>query len=292
MYDTIIIGAGPAGLTAALYLARANKKVLILEAKAYGGQIIKANKVENYPGVKEISGYDLATIMYEQVKALNVEIKYEIAKKITKNKEVYTNDNIYKAKSIILATGCENRRLNLPNEINYIGKGLSYCATCDGAFYKNKIVAVIGGGASAVNDALYLSNICNKVYLIHRNETFKVDINNKSENIEIILNSTVVSINGDNLIESIDIKDKDNNIKNIKINGLFVAIGREPKNELFADIIKLDEKGYISSSDGVHTNIDKIYVAGDTRVKDLRQLVTAVNDGAIAAVTAIKEMEK
>ena len=296
MYDIIIVGAGPAGLTAALYALRANKKVLVLEAKAYGGQILKTNKVENYPGIDNISGYDLANNMYNQVMKLNCEFKYELVKKITKEKQVITSNNTYKTKSIILATGAENRRLNLPNEIDYIGKGLSYCATCDGNFYKNKIVAVVGGGNTALEDAMYLSNICEKVYLIHRRETFRaedkyVEQLENYKNIELILNSQIIKLNGKYLIESIELKDKDEQIRKIEINGLFIAIGQQPKNELFADIIELDENGYIKSSDGVHTNIDKIYVAGDTRVKELRQLTTAVSDGAIAATTAIKEME-
>ena len=203
---------------------------------------------------------------------------------------------MYQGKSIILATGSENRRLNLPNEVDYIGKGLSYCATCDGNFFKNEDVAVIGGGNTALEDAIYLSNICNKVYLIHRRETFRaedkyVDQLKDYKNIELILNSQVTSLNGKEFIESIDIKDNHENVRKIDIKGIFVAIGQQPKNELFADIIELDEKGYIKSSDGVHTNVDKIYVAGDTRVKELRQLTTAVSDGAIAATTAIKEME-
>ena len=296
MYDIIIVGAGPAGLTAALYALRANKKVLIFEAKTYGGQILKATKVENYPGIDNISGFDLATNMYNQVAKLNCEIKYELVKKITKNKEVITDSGMYQGKSIILATGSENRRLNLPNEVDYIGKGLSYCATCDGNFFKNEDVAVIGGGNTALEDAIYLSNICNKVYLIHRRETFRaedkyVDQLKDYKNIELILNSQVTSLNGKEFIESIEIKDNNENVRKIDIKGIFVAIGQQPKNELFADIIELDEKGYIKSSDGVHTNVDKIYVAGDTRVKDLRQLTTAVSDGAIAATTAIKEME-
>lgn len=296
MYDIIIVGAGPAGLTAGLYALRANKKVLILEAKAYGGQILKANKIENYPGIESINGFDFATNMYNQVMKFNPDIKYELVKRITKDKEVITGNNTYKGKSIILATGVENRRLNLPGEVNYIGKGLSYCATCDGNFYKNKMVAVVGGGNTALEDAIYLSDICKKVYLIHRRETFRAEdkyINDlkKYSNIELILNSEVISLNGNELIESIELKDIDGKIKKIEINGLFIAIGQQPKNELFADIIELDEKGYIKSVDGVHTNIDKIYVAGDARVKDLRQLTTAVSDGSIAATTAIKEME-
>ncbi len=296
MYDIIIVGAGPAGLTAAIYALRANKKILILEAKTYGGQILKAPKVENYPGIDSISGFDLATNMYNQVIKLGGEIKYELVKKITKEKEVITNSNTYKGKAVILATGSENRRLNLPNELDFIGRGISYCATCDGNFYKNKTVAVVGGGNAALEDALYLSNICKKVYLIHRRESFRaddtyVDEIKENENIELILNSQIISLKGNDKIESIEIKENEKD-KILEIDGLFIAIGQQPKNELFADIIELDEKGYIKSNDGVHTNVDKIYVAGDTRVKELRQLTTAVSDGSIAATTAIKEMEK
>ncbi len=296
MYDIIIVGAGPAGLTAAIYALRARKKILILEAKSYGGQILKADKVENYPGIDSISGFDLATSMYNQVIKFGGEIKYELVKKITKEKEVITNNNTYKSKAIILATGAENRRLNLPNELDFIGKGLSYCATCDGNFFRNKTVAVVGGGNAALEDAIYLSNICSKVYLIHRRESFRADLEyvdeiKENKNIELILNSQVISLNGNDRIESIEIKENEES-KILKIDGLFIAIGQQPKNELFADIIELDEKGYIKSNDGVHTNVDKIYVAGDTRVKELRQLTTAVSDGSIAATTAIKEMEK
>ena len=295
MYDIIIVGAGPAGLTAAIYALRANKKVLVLEAKTYGGQIINASKVENYPGIQTISGFDLATNMYNQVLSLKGEIKFETVIHITKEKEVITNNNTYKGEAIILATGSENRKLNIPKEEDYIGKGVSYCASCDGNFYKDKIVAVVGGGNTALEDAIYLSDIAKKVYLIHRRAEFrgesiyskKLKSNNK---VEFILNSNVIKINGQDKIESIDIKDNKENITTIKIDGLFIAVGQNPKNEIFADIIELDKSGYIKSSDGVHTNIEKIYVAGDARVKNLRQLTTATSDGAIAATTAIKEM--
>ena len=295
MYDIIIVGAGPAGLTAAIYALRANKKVLVLEAKTYGGQILNASKVENYPGIQTISGFDLATNMYNQVLSLKGEIKFETVIHITKEKEVITNNNTYKGEAIILATGSENRKLNIPKEEDYIGKGVSYCASCDGNFYKDKIVAVVGGGNTALEDAIYLSDIAKKVYLIHRRAEFrgesiyskKLKSNNK---VEFILNSNVIKINGQEKIESIDIKDNKENITTIKIDGLFIAVGQNPKNEIFADIIELDKSGYIKSSDGVHTNIEKIYVAGDARVKNLRQLTTATSDGAIAATTAIKEM--
>ena len=297
MYDIIIIGAGPAGLTAALYARRANKKVLILEAKSYGGQIVNANNVENYPGIPSISGFDLATNMYNQVKELDAEIKFETALHIDSNKTVTTNKETYQAKAIILATGAENRKLNIEKEEDFVGKGVSYCATCDGNFFKNKEVAVVGGGNTALEDAIYLSNIAKKVYLIHRRDNFRGETKYYNElktkdNVELILNSNVTKLNGKNTLESIEITNNDNTIKEIPVSGLFIAVGQSPKNEIFANIIKLDEYGYIESSDGVHTNVEGIYVAGDTRVKTLRQLTTAVSDGSIAATTAIKEMRK
>lgn len=296
MYDIIIVGAGPAGLTAAIYALRANKKVLVLEGKTYGGQIVNAQRIDNYPGMPHISGFDFATNLYNQAKELGAEIKFEKVLKITKDKNVETNKETYKGKAIILATGAENRTLGLGNEENLIGKGISYCATCDGNFYKNKIVAVNGGGNTALSDALYLADIAKKVYLIHRRDTFKAELKlveevQEKDNIEFILNSTIKSINGEEKLESISIVDNDRCEKNIEINGLFVAIGQVPQNDIFSDVIEITSSGYIFSNDGVHTSMPGIYVAGDARVKDLRQIVTAVSDGAIAADTAVKEMK-
>ena len=297
MYDIIIVGAGPAGLTAALYASRANKSVLVFEGKAYGGQILNASVVENYPGVGNTSGFEIATAMYNQVKERGVEIKYETVLNVTPELEVQTSNGTYKAKAIILATGAQNRKLNLPNEVELIGKGVSYCATCDGNFYKGKDVAVIGGGNTALEDALYLSNICNKVYLVHRRDTFRGEDKyikeiEEKDNIEVIYNSKVQSINGSDYLESITIIDNDSNTRDISISGLFIAVGQEPKNEMFANVVELDEKGYIKTIDDVHTNTEHIYVAGDCRNKDLKQLTTAVSDGSIAATVAIKEMNK
>ena len=295
MYDIIIVGAGPAGMTAALYALRANKKVLVLEAKTYGGQIIKANKVENYPGIESISGVDFATNLYNQVKKLNGEIKFETVIRITDDKEVITSKNTYRAKAIILATGADNRKLNIEREQGFVGRGVSYCATCDGNFFKDKIVAVIGGGNSALEDAIYLSDIASKVYLIHRRDTFKaedryvVEAKDKN-NIEFIYNSNVSKLIGSNSLEEIEITNNMDETRTITIDGLFVAVGQEPRNEIFADMIELNQYGYIISSDGVHTNREGIYVAGDCRVKMLRQLTTAVADGSIAATVAMKEM--
>ena len=295
MYDVIIIGAGPAGLTASIYAKRANKKVLVLEAISYGGKIINAEKIENYPAISNISGYDFATNLYNQVKSLGVEIKYETVLSIINSedkKEVITKDNKYISKTIIIASGTHNRKLNLKNENNLIGRGISYCATCDGNLYRNKVVAVVGGGNTALEDAIYLSNIVNSVYLIHRKEKLDsielyTDKIKDIDNIKLLLNSNIITINGEDKLDSITIS-HDEQEETIKIDGLFVAIGRIPNNNIFKDLVDLDKDGYIISDDKCHTKTPGIYVAGDTRKKELKQLVTATADGAIAATEAIK----
>ena len=296
MYDIIIVGAGPAGLTAALYALRANKKVLVIEAMTYGGQIINARKIENYPGIQTISGFDFANNLYNQVNALGMEYKNETVIRINEDKSVITNKNTYTGKSIIIASGASHKRLKIDNEEELTGKGISYCATCDGNFFRNKVVAIVGGGNNALDDALYLSDIAEKVYLIHRRDEFKGDekyINELKEknNVQFIFNSNIIKINGTDKLESIEIKDNQGQETLINLNGLFIAVGQEPKNSIFSNIINLDKSGFIETKDGVHTNIDGIYVAGDARVKELRQLTTAVSDGAIAATIAIKEMK-
>ncbi|MBE6161161.1 MAG: thioredoxin-disulfide reductase [Firmicutes bacterium] len=296
MYDIIIIGAGPAGLTSAIYGKRAGKKTLVLEARSYGGQIINTLKIENYPVAPHISGFDFATNLYNQVKELGVDINFERVTGINDKgdyKEVITSKNTYEAKTVIIATGSQNKKLGLPEENKLIGKGISYCATCDGAFYKEKVVAVVGGGNTAVEDAIYLSNVANKVYLIHRRDEFRAEENlvnelKEKDNIEIIYNSQVTKINTDDKITSIEVTNKDGNNKILDIDGLFVAIGRNPENESFEGLIEQDEAGYIISHEDCHTNVDGIFVAGDNRKKDVRQLVTATSDGAIAATEAIK----
>lgn len=297
MYDVIIIGAGPAGLASALYLRRANKKVLVLEAKNYGGRIMDASKVENYPGIESISGFEFATKLYQQVKKIGAEIKFEPVLHVEEDKTVITSKNKYQAKAIIIATGSENKRLKIEREQDFVGRGISYCATCDGNFYKNKIVAVNGGGNPALEDAVYLSNIASKVYLIHKSDEFGgeekyLDELKQKDNVELILNSNVIALNGEDKLESIIVKDQLEHTSELKVDGLFVAIGQEPKNEIFNNIVDLTEKGYIITTDGVHTKTEGIYAAGDTRVKELRQLVTAVSDGSIAATMAIREMKK
>lgn len=295
-YDIIVVGAGPAGMTAALYAGRANKSVLVLEARNYGGQIVNANIVDNYPGIPSISGYDYATTLYEQIKAIGVTIKFETVIRVDENKFVYTNKGEYHAKAIILAIGCENRKLGLPHETEFVGKGISYCATCDGALFKNKVIAIIGGGNTALEDAIYLSDIAKHVYLIHRRDEFKgyTEYQKKLKNIdnvEFIMNSNVKNFIGEYKIEGITIQNNDGNIRDIKVDGIFIAVGQQPNNEVFKNVATLNEFGYIKARDGIYTNVPGIYVAGDARVKELRQLTTAVADGSIAATVAIKEMK-
>ena len=296
MYDIIIIGAGPAGLTAAIYARRASKKVLVLEAMSYGGQLMNILDIENYPGYEHINGVELATKLYDQAINLGSEILFERVINIEDNvyeKKVTTKNNVYTGKSIIIATGSENRKLGLPNENELIGKGISYCATCDGNFYKGKDVAVFGSGKVALEDALYLSDIVKEVYLINRGSDFKddegmINLIKEKDNIKLIFNSRVTSLNAKDTLDSIEITDNEGNKEMLNVSGLFVDIGRIPENENFRKLIDLNDKGYIVSTENCHTNVKGIFAAGDNRVKMLRQIVTATNDGAIAAVEAIK----
>ncbi len=296
MYDTIIIGAGPAGLTSAIYLRRANKKVLVLESKGYGGQIASADKVENYPGIAEISGYELAENLYKQAKSMGAEIRFETVESISSDKTVKTNSGTYKAKTVIIANGAAKRKLNLKKESDFIGKGVSYCATCDGNFFKGKTVTVVGGGNAALEDALYLSDVANKVYVVHQfdefngEEKYSEDLSQK-ENVSFLMGSTVTEIDGKNKLEVVTVTDRNGTARKIGTDGLFIAIGQEPKNEAFSNVVNLNDAGYIRCDRSVYTKTEGIFAAGDTREKDLRQLTTAVSDGSLAATAAIKSMK-
>lgn len=292
-YDVIIIGAGIAGITSAIYLKRAGLNILLLEKSAPGGQITRISKIENYPGIKEIDGATLALNLYEQLKSLDIKINYSeiIDIKINNNtKIVKTIKDEYETKNIIIATGREPKKLEIENIDNLIGRGVSFCATCDGSFYKNKIVCVVGGGNTALEEALYLSNICNKVYLIHRNETFKAEnilINeiNKKNNIQLILNSEVKQIKEENnLLHSIVL----NNNNEIICDGLFIAIGSIPKTNFINNTDIKSENNYIIVDKNRKTNIEGIYAIGDVIKKDVYQIVTAAHDGVIAASDIIK----
>ncbi len=298
MQDVIIIGCGPAGMTAALYLKRANKKVLILEKETIGGAIASSPLVENYPGLKAISGSELALNMYDQITDLGVDIELEEVLSIEDGdiKTVKTKDgNEYKAPVVIIATGTKYRLLGLPNEEELIGKGIHFCVSCDGAFYKEKTVAVIGGGNSAIVNAITLAQLCKKVYVIQNltdltcEETLKEKVKSLS-NVEIIYNATVNEIIGDDALQAIVVT-SDGIESKLALDGMFVSIGLIPQNDAFSSLIKLDKNKYIKSSD-CKTNVDGIFVAGDARSKDYRQITTAVGDGTIAAQSALKYLNE
>lgn len=288
-FDCIIIGAGVAGMTSALYLKRAGINVLVIEKQYVGGQINKTYTIQNYPGFKEIDGPTLAISIEEQLKNLNVPILYDEVLEIKEDneyKKVITKKEELLSKSIIIATGKEERKLNIPLEKELVGKGISYCATCDGNFFKNESVAVVGAGNTAMEDSLYLSNICSKVYLINRSDNFHkadnilLDQVKRKENISIITNNVITTLlQNDDKLQGIIINNKDE----IKINGLFIAIGSVPNIEFAKSLNLQNDKGYIIVDNKMQTNISGIYACGDIIKKDLYQIVTAASDGAIAA---------
>lgn len=295
MYDIIIIGAGTAGLSAAIYGLRAGKTVLVLEEKSYGGQIVNTPEVCNYPGIKNISGYEFATNLYEQALNLGAKVVYERAEGIVNSKDVkkvLTSTGEYEGGSVIIATGAKNRPLGLPGEKELIGAGVSYCATCDGAFFRGRDVAVAGGGNTALEDALFLSNYCNRVYLIHRRNEFRGEKKlvakiGEKDNIELIMDSKVVALEGEEHLKGITIESVKTGKKyNLKVDGLFVAIGQMPANEAFGEIIDLDDLGYVCATEDCTTKTEGIFTAGDCRTKSVRQLTTAASDGAIAGLRA------
>ena len=296
-YDIVIVGAGPAGLTAAIYARRASKTVLVLEARAWGGQIINTPDIENYPAAAHISGADFANDLYNQAAALGAEVKLEKVtglKDLGRTKLVRTAQNEYEAGAVILATGSENRKLGVAREQELTGKGVSYCATCDGNFFRRRDVAVVGGGNTALEDALYLAELANKVWLIHRRDSFRgeeatVARLREKANVEFVFNSTVTALLGDKRLTGVELTDKLTGEKRmLEVKGLFVAVGRVPENESFRSLIELDEAGYAVAGENCRTRVPGIFVAGDNRTKELRQLVTAAADGAVAATEAVK----
>ena len=300
MYDVLIIGAGPAGLTAAIYACRAEKRTLVLEAKTYGGQIINTPDIANYPVAPGISGFDFATTLYNQAKDLGAEVKFEKVTEVRDGdvKTVVTPKNTYEAKTVIVATGAENRKLGVEGEDKLIGRGVSYCATCDGNFFRKKVVAVAGGGNTAVEDALYLADLAEKVYLIHRRDAFRADAAlvsklKERENVELVLNANVTKLVYEQRLQGVEVTDKlTGETKVLDVAGLFVAVGQVPENQNFAQLIDLDESGYAIAGEDCLTKVPGIFVAGDNRVKDVRQLITAASDGAVAATAAIKYLNE
>lgn len=294
-YDIVIVGGGTAGLSAGIYAVRSGKTALILEGTTYGGQIINSPDVENYPGIAHISGFEFAQGLYDQATGLGAEFQMETVTGIEDKGEVKivkTDSNEYEAKAVILATGAKNRPLGVAREESFIGAGLSYCATCDGAFYKGKDVAVVGGGNTALEDAMFLSNYCSKVYLIHRRDQFRGDEKDVAalrakENIEFVLDSVVEEIIGEDTVSGIKVKNvKTEEITEISISGLFIAVGQMPDNKPFENVVTIAEGGYIDAGEDCKTGTPGIFTAGDCRTKGVRQLATAASDGAVAALAA------
>lgn len=292
IYDVIIIGGGPAGLSSAIYTARAGKKTLVIEHYAIGGQIALTHEIVNYAGIKSISGYDLTATMQTQAESFGAEFVYDEIKALSLTEETKTVDTEYSgsfsARNIILAMGAKARPLGIDREEELIGKGISYCATCDGNFFKGKTVAIVGGGNTALTDVVYLKEITEKVFIIHRRDEYRgsqslIDAIKVSNNVEEVLESVVTSLSGTPL-EAIEVENKKTGEKRqIKVDGLFVAVGNEPQTKLVQDVITL-EKGYIVTDDEMRTNIPNVYAVGDIRKKVLRQVITACADGAIASI--------
>lgn len=301
MYDIAIIGAGPAGLTAALYALRADKSVIVLEKGAFGGQITFSPKLENYPGTGTLSGNEFAEKLVEQVLDQGADIEPENVLSIEKKENTFTvttEDGEYEAKSVIVATGAKHRMLGLEDEERFVGNGISFCAVCDGAFYKDREVAVIGGGNSALQEALLLSTLCKKVTVIQNLASFTGEERlvrdlEKRDNVEAILSTVVTKFSGDDELSSIDIKNTETDeVKTLSVDGVFVAIGLIPQNEPFAEYIELNSYGYADSDESCTTKTEGLFVAGDCRVKKVRQVATAVGDGAVAALNACNYIDE
>ncbi|MBR4036867.1 MAG: thioredoxin-disulfide reductase [Oscillospiraceae bacterium] len=301
MYDIAIIGAGPAGLAAAIYGQRAGLNTITFEANVHGGQIINTPEVENYPAMGKVSGVEYAMGIYDQAVGFGATIEYKAVVDVELEGEVKTlkcNDGSeYQAKTVIIATGVVRRKLEIPGEDRFLGAGVSYCATCDGLFFKDKTATVVGGGNTALEDAVYLAGICEKVYLIHRRDEFRgsrheVEKVLANPKIEILYDTIPLAIEGQGNVSTLKVKNvKTEEEKTLYTSAVFVAVGLVPQNDLFEGKVNMDG-GYIAADESCTTNIPGVFVAGDTRTKTLRQLVTATSDGAVAATAAAHYLDK
>lgn len=291
MYDVVIIGAGPAGLSAGIYACRGGLKVAIIENKSVGGQAQTAADIQNYPGIKSTSGFDLCYAMMNQCVEFGAEFVFDTIASVSLVGETKTvrlaSGNVVEAKNVIIASGANARKLGVPNESEFIGKGVSYCATCDGAFFKGKTIAVIGGGNTAAEDALYLEKLAKKVYMVHRRDALRADDilvkRLAKSSVEIVWVSVVENLGGEDKITQLTLKNvKNGTLTTVSVDGVFVAIGQTPNSQGFENV-SLSSGGYIITDENMHTNIDGVYAVGDVREKSLRQVVTACADGAIAA---------
>ncbi|MEG1847093.1 MAG: thioredoxin-disulfide reductase [Lachnospiraceae bacterium] len=297
-YDLIIVGSGPAGLTAAIYAQRAKLNTLVIEETGVsGGQVLTTYEVDNYPGLPGISGYELGTKMREHADKLGagfIDGCVSGIKDEGKTKIVETSADSYETKAVIIATGASHAKLGVAGEEELTGMGVSYCATCDGAFFKNKTVAVVGGGDVAVEDAIFLARFCHKVYVIHRRDELRAaqilrEALLRLPNVEMIWDSKVINIEGEEQVQAIRIQNvKTEAVTQLELQGVFVAVGIHPNTEAFLPLLKANDKGYIVADEMGITNVPGIFVAGDARMKSLRQIVTAVADGA-NAVTSVQE---
>lgn len=301
MYDVLIVGAGTAGMTAGIYVQRAGKKALVLDEKGYGGQIVNTATVENYPGFVNISGTEFTERIHEQAVELGVDFKVEKVKNAKKKGEVFvvsTGDSQYEVKSVIIATGVKNRELGIPGEEKFKGSGVSFCATCDGNFFKGRDISIIGGGNTALEDAEVMSGIANKVYLVHRRDEFRGDkltVKRLSvkDNVEFVLNSKPVEITGGFAVDGLKVENtEDGSQKTLKVDGIFVAVGQTPDNKAFEGLVKLDSAGYVDAGEDCVTSAEGIFVAGDCRTKKVRQLTTAASDGSVAAAGAVEYINR
>lgn len=301
MYDIIVIGSGPAGMTAALYALRADKKVLLIEKENFGGQITYSPKFENFPTIPQISGSEFAEKFLEQIIEHGAEIEMAEVTKIIDNgefsKTVVTDSGEFEGRTVIIATGSKHRHLGLENEEHFIGNGISFCAVCDGSFYADKSVAVIGGGNTALQEAVMLSSLCSKVTVIQNlsfmtGEKRLFNILEKAENVEFIYDTVVTELIGGDTLEAIKIKNTATNTEEVRnFDGIFVAIGQVPKNQAFGDIVELNDYGYVTSDEACLTKTQGVFVAGDCRTKQIRQVTTATADGAVAALAACRYLE-
>lgn len=301
MYDIIIIGAGPAGLTAALYALRANKTVLLLEKASFGGQMTFSPKIENYPGYEEISGNELADKLFEQVLAQGADFELEEVVSLKDNgstKTVVTDSGEHESKAVIIATGAKHRLLGVKGEDDFVGNGISFCAVCDGAFYENKEVIVIGGGNSALQEAILLSDLCKKITVVQNLADFTgekklVEILKSKSNVDFIFNTVVKEFTGDDELKGAVIENTETGEeKEITFDGAFVAIGLAPDNKAFENVAELDKFGYVASDEACLTKTAGVFTAGDCRTKRIRQITTAAADGAVAALAACDYIDK
>lgn len=298
-YDVIIIGSGPAGLSAAIYSARGGMKTLVLTGVNAGGQVTQTDAIENYAGIPAVDGYTLYSTMLSQAESFGAEVRYETVNEISvegKEKAVRTDGGDYTAKAVVVATGARHRKLGLENEDALVGKGVSYCATCDGGFFRGKDVAVVGGGDTALTEALYLARLCNKVYIVHRRKEYRAakvlaERLRATENIEEVLDSVAYGLEG-SPVEALEVADvHGGGVRKLKVSGVFVAIGTVPVSDIVKDKLET-ENGYIVTDSAMRTSVEGVFAAGDVRVSPLRQVITACADGAIAATQAAEYVNK